>query len=97
MALRYRSKKPSVSPAGTQVLDWARELVCHDENSAVGLSTNACGHAGCGGAETTILFMRRRERTLAFRIAKSVEAITQAEVVEALLPITPSNPPCRTP
>ena len=37
--------------------------------------------------ETVILFMRRGERTIAFRIAKSVEAVTQTVVVEALQPI----------
>lgn len=92
MPLRYRWKKPSVSTAGAKVLDWAKEPLCDDENSAVSLSTNVCDHAACGGEETIILFMRRGERTLAFRIAKPVDTVTQAEVAEALQPILPVNP-----
>jgi hypothetical protein len=54
-------------------------------------SANLCGHAACGSEETVILFMRRGERTIAFRIAKSVEAVTQTDVVEALKPILSST------
>ena len=46
-------------------------MVGDDENSAVSLSANLCGHAACGGEETVILFMRRGERTLAFRIGNA--------------------------
>ncbi len=88
MPLRYRRETTAGwADAGTRVLGWVKAMVCDDEDSAVSLSANLCGHAACGGEETVILFMRRGERTIAFRIAKSVEAVTQTDVVEALKPI----------
>ena len=88
MPLRYRRETTAGwADAGTRVLSWVKAMVCDDGDSAVSLSANLCGHAACGGEETVILFMRRGERTIAFRIAKSVEAVTQMDVVEALKPI----------
>jgi hypothetical protein len=93
MPLRYRGKKTSGwADAGARVLAWVHGMVGDDDDSAVSLSANLCGHAACGGEETVILFMRRGKRTLAFRIAKPAEAVTQADVVEALQPILPPHP-----
>jgi hypothetical protein len=88
MPLRYRrGKAAGWADASTRVLGWVKGMVGDDEGSAVSLSANLCGYAACGGEETVILFMRRGERTIAFRIAKSVEAVTQTDVAEALQPI----------
>ena len=63
MPLRYRRETTAGwADAGTRVLGWVKAMVCDDEDSAVSLSANLCGHAACGGEETVILFMRRGER-----------------------------------
>jgi hypothetical protein len=88
MPLRYRREKTAGwADAGARVLSWVHGIIGDDEDSAVSLSANLCGHVACGGEETVILFMRRGERTIAFRVAKPVEAVTQTDVVEALKPI----------
>ena len=69
------------------MIEWARALVGEDENTGVSLGVNACGHAACRGQETVILLMRRNEPTVGIKISKSVEAVTEADVAEALQPL----------
>ena len=88
MALRYKKgigarRGPD---SGVKVIEWARALVGDDGNTGVGLSVNACSHMTCRGEETVILLMRRNEATIGIRISKSVEAVTEADVAEALQP-----------
>ncbi len=90
MALRYKYKPQRgmrrEPGAAAKVVEWARALVGEDENTGVGLGVNACGHAACRGEETVILLMRRNEPTVGIKISKSVEAVTEADVAEALQP-----------
>jgi hypothetical protein len=88
MPLRYKPEKTSASrtDAGARVMQWVR-VVGDDDNNTISLSANACGHLTCSGEETVILFMRPDQPTVALKIAKSPETVTQADVVEVLQPI----------
>jgi hypothetical protein len=80
MPLRYRREGTAGwADARAGVLGWVKALVADDEDSAISLSANLCGHAACSGEEIVILFMRRGERPIALRIAKSVETVAQAD------------------
>lgn len=89
MALRYKKETAARRgpDAAAKVIEWVRALVGDDENTGVSLSANACGHAACRGQETVILLMRRNEPTIGIKLSKSVEAVTQADVAEALQPM----------
>ncbi len=87
MALRYKYKPQLAArrpDAGLKVIEWARALIGDERNIGVGLSVNGCGHMACAGQETVILLMRRDEPTVAVRISKSVDSVTETDVAEAL-------------
>jgi hypothetical protein len=87
MALRYKQKETRQrrADASAEVVRWVRILI-GDENTGVSLSGNQCGHATCGGEETIILLMPPGGRTMGFKIATSLETVTQSDVAEALQP-----------
>jgi hypothetical protein len=89
MALRYKRTKAMDcrAEAGATVIQWVHALIGDHENTSVSLSSTECSHAGCGGEETVILFLRAHEPTIAIRISKPLEAVTEADVAEALQPI----------
>jgi hypothetical protein len=85
MPLRYKKLlQPSVRPdASVRVAQWVRDYV-GDEDISVGVSGSACGHAACVGSDTIIVLMRAGELPVRVKIAKPLEAVTQAEIAGVL-------------
>jgi hypothetical protein len=86
MPLRYKKLlQPSVRPdASVRVAQWVRDYIGDDEGISVGVSGSACGHAACVGSDTIIVLMRTGELPVRVKIAKPLEAVTQAEITGVL-------------
>lgn len=62
-----------------------RESMALGEEDAVSINQIECGDPACaGGAETFIIVMRKGERTRASKISKSMELVTDEDIVSAL-------------
>jgi hypothetical protein len=85
MPLRYKKLlQPSVRPdASVRVAQWVRDYI-GDGGISVGVSGSACGHAACVGSDTIIVLMRAGELPVRVKIAKPLEAVTQAEIAGVL-------------
>jgi hypothetical protein len=94
MALRYGHARnvERRDEAVARVVAWVCAILGDDvETSAVSIGRNECCHGACGGNETTILLMRAGEAVIRLEIAKSLEAVTQAEVADAFAPLFASK------
>jgi hypothetical protein len=64
----------------------ARGILNVDEDAVVSVSEHDCGDPDCRGARTVILIMRPDRPTEAIRINKPMEAVTAADLSDALAP-----------
>jgi hypothetical protein len=90
MALLFRNQAASDRRRATalDVMQQARVLLGVDEDVVVSVRENECGEPGCCGPHTVVLIMRPNERTVAVRINKPLDALTPADLSQALSPLT---------
>jgi hypothetical protein len=72
----------------------ARTILGADDDVAVSVSGHDCGDPECG-ARTVILIMRPDQPTEAIRINKPLEAVTEADLSDALAPFASVSHPTR--
>jgi hypothetical protein len=95
MALRYRHAEDSEGlrqrrNAALDVMEQVRAVLNPDEDTVVSVTGHQCGDPECGSAETVILLMQPDRPTVAIKIAKSIETVTEADVSAALAPLRSS-------
>jgi hypothetical protein len=92
VALRYTHSKSEGSrlKRSPGVTQWVLALVSDEKTTAVSIRDSECGHPAGGGNETVIFLMRTGEPTTRLKIAKPIQTVSQAEVVDALTPPTPT-------
>ena len=100
MALRYRDAEDSDRPrqrrnAALDVMEQVRAVLNPDEDTVVSITGHQCGDPECGCAETVILVLQSDQPTVAVKIAKSIETVTEADISDALQPLgSPSRVIC---
>jgi hypothetical protein len=70
--------------AALELMLQARAILDRDGDTVVSVSEHACGDAGCRGPQTIILVMRSDQPTESAKINKSIEAVTSADLSDAL-------------
>ena len=72
----------------------ARAILDIDDDAVVSVSEHDCGDPECRGARTVVLVMRSDQPTQAIKINKPLEAVTAADLSDALtLSVSVSNAP----
>ena len=91
MALRYKIAGNSNwrRNAVLEVVEWVRAILDTHDDAVVSVTGHQCGAPECGDAETVILLMRADQPTVAIKISKPIETVTDADVAEALQPLLP--------
>jgi hypothetical protein len=89
MALFFRSRMTSkrAREAALDLTVRACGILRVDDDAVVSVSAHDCGDPECGGARTIILIMRPGQPTKAIKINKPVEAVTAADLSDALAPL----------
>jgi len=92
MALRYRHAEDSERlgqrrNAALDVMEQVRAVLNPDEDTVVSVTGHQCGDPECGSAETVILLMQPDRPSVAIKIAKSIETVTEADISAALAPL----------
>lgn len=77
-------KKQEANPARDSVRGWAEAALGSDPPVTLTISEIDCGDPACPGIETIILVMREGEATQAVKIRKTMEDITEEDVIEAM-------------
>jgi hypothetical protein len=72
------------SEAIERVKTWARAALGASPGTALAVNEIACTDPSCPGIETVILVMEPGRKTLAFKVGKPIEEVTEQEVVAAL-------------
>jgi hypothetical protein len=65
----------------------ARGILSVEDDAVVSVSEHDCGDPVCRGARTVILIMRPNQPTKAIKINKPIEAVTAADLSDALAPL----------
>jgi hypothetical protein len=65
----------------------ARGILNVDDDTVVSVSEHDCGDLECRGARTVILIMRPDQPTKAIKINKPLDAVTAADLSDALAPL----------
>jgi hypothetical protein len=65
----------------------ARGILNVDDDTVVSVSEHDCGDLECRGARTVILIMRPDQPTKAININKPLDAVTAADLSDALAPL----------
>jgi hypothetical protein len=88
MALFFNNRMASArrKDAALELMTRARTILCVGDDAVVSVSEHACGEARCRGTRTVILVMRPDQPTEAIKIDKALEAVTQADLFDALAP-----------
>ncbi len=91
MALRYKTagnpdRRRNVA---LEVTEWVRAFLDTHDDAVISVTGHQCGAPECGDAETVILLMRADQPTVAIKISKPIETVTDADVAEALQPLLP--------
>jgi hypothetical protein len=76
------------SDAALELKAHARTAINAGDETVVSVSERDCGDPGCGGARTIVLIMNPGRPTVAVKIDKPLEQITQTELCDALAPLT---------
>jgi hypothetical protein len=88
MALLFQRKAPDLRAGATaKLVAHARTVIGADDDTAVSVSQHDCGDPACRSA-TIVLVMRAKQPTEAVKIDKPLEQVTQADVSDALAPLT---------
>lgn len=80
-ALRLRAREQA--PARQDLAARARRVLALAEADALSVTEIACADPGCPDTETVILVMRAHRQTRALKIAKPIEAVTDADLADA--------------
>jgi hypothetical protein len=70
--------------AALDLMICARGILNVDEDAVVSVSEHNCGDPECRGARTIILIMRPDQPTKTIKINKPLEAVTAADLSDAL-------------
>jgi hypothetical protein len=86
MALRFRNRMAvdQRKDAALELMMQARAILDGDGDTVVSVSEHACSDPGCCGPQTIILVLRSDQPTQLAKINKSIEAVTQADLSDAL-------------
>ncbi|KMO14185.1 hypothetical protein [Methylobacterium platani] len=79
-----RARAPEQASARRDLAARVRRVLALAEEDALSVNEIACTDRGCPGIETVILVMRVRQPTRALKIAKPIEAVTDADVGAAM-------------
>ena len=66
--------------AALEVMEWVRAILDTHDDAIISVTGHQCGAPECGDAETVILLMRADQPTVAIKISKSIETVTDADV-----------------
>ncbi len=83
MALFGRAPKPDAT-ARRRVEAWIRAAGGYGPDTAMTVSEIVCADPACPGTETVVLLFPPGEKTRAVKIAGALDALTEADVAEAL-------------
>src|SRR6266436_2614161 len=87
MALLFRNRPGRRKDAARGRMMPARGILNVDHDAVVSVSEHDCGHPECRGVRTVILIMRPDRPTQAIKINKPLEAVTAADLSDALAPL----------
>jgi hypothetical protein len=89
MAPFFRNRMASQrrKDAALDLMVRARGILNADEDAVVSVSEHDCGDPECRGARTVVLIMRPDQPTKAIKIDKPLEAVTAADLSDALAPL----------
>ncbi|MGY2050376.1 hypothetical protein [Methylobacterium sp. JK268] len=79
----FRRKRPDAA-GRARVAAWARAAGGFDPAVTLVVNEIVCADPACPGTETVILILAPGARARAVKVAKPVEAVTEAEVAAAL-------------
>ncbi|MGA8613827.1 MAG: hypothetical protein WB760_19560 [Xanthobacteraceae bacterium] len=71
-------------------MEWVRAVLNPDDETVVSVNGHQCGDPECASAETVILLMQPNQATVAIKISKSIETVTEADISGALEPLLSS-------
>jgi hypothetical protein len=93
MALFFNNRMASArrKDAALELMMRARTILRVGDDAVVSVSEHACGEAKCCGTRTVILVMRPDQPTEAIKIDKALDAVTQADLSDALVPSAYGN------
>lgn len=81
----FGTRRPPVDQgARDAVIAWVRRLAGFDTGVLVKVNEIVCADPACPGMETVILVMAPRRPTQAFKVARPLAEVTQADVAAAL-------------
>jgi hypothetical protein len=89
MAPFFRNRMASQrrKDAALDLMVRARGILNAGDDAVVSVSEHDCGDPECRGARTVILIMRPDQPTKAIKINKPLEAVTAADLSNALAPL----------
>ena len=70
--------------AVARIKDWARTALDLSPDTAFAVNEIACNDPACPGLETVILVMEPGRKTRALKVAKALDAVTEADVRAAV-------------
>jgi hypothetical protein len=70
--------------AVTRIKDWARAALDLSLDTAFAVNEIACNDPACPGLETVILVMEPGRKTRALKVAKALDAVSEADVRAAV-------------
>jgi hypothetical protein len=89
MAPFFRNRMASQQrrDAALDLMIRARGILSVDDDTVVSVNEHDCGDRECRGVRTVILIMRADQPTKAIKINKPLEAVTAADLSDALAPL----------
>ena len=69
-----------------RIKDWARASLDAPPDTAFAVNEIACTDPACPGVETVVLVMAPGRKTRAYKVQKSLEAVTEPDIRQALEP-----------
>jgi hypothetical protein len=81
---RTRSESKPEAEAIARVKAWVAEIARLPADAAIAVNEIVCTDPSCPGTETIVLVMQPGRKTEARKVSKPVEAVTEADLREAL-------------
>jgi len=79
----FRRDRPD-REAVERVKDWTRRALGAAPDTAFSVSEIVCADPSCPGTETVILVMEPGVKTRAYKVSKSLDEVTEQDIVQAL-------------